>query len=94
MRKKLSGRAALLRVSEIFDIPAEAGAGAPRVTITGDRRVHIENHRGLLEYGPETIVAACPGITVRIRGAGLEISAMSDMELVVTGRIAAAEIVS
>ncbi len=93
MRKDRGGKA-LLKVSEIFDLPGEAGLGVPRVTVTGAHHVHIENHRGLLEYGPETIVASCPGLLVKIRGAALEISAMSDLELVVTGKVAGVELIS
>lgn len=93
MRKSKGGKA-LLKVSEIFDLPGEAGLGVPRVTVTGDHHVHIENHRGLLEYGPESIVASCPGLLVKIRGADLEISAMSDLELVVTGKVAGVELIS
>ncbi len=92
MRKDRAGKA-LLKASEIFDLPGEAGLGVPRVTVTGSHRVHIENHRGLLEYGPETIVAGCAGMLVKVRGSGLEISAMSDLELVVTGRISGVELI-
>ncbi len=93
MRKKRGGEY-LAKVSEMFDLPGEAGLGAPRVTLTGAHQVHIENHRGLLEYGPETIVANCAGLMVKIRGSKLEISAMSDMELVATGNIAGVELIS
>lgn len=93
MRKKRGG-SALLKAVELFDLPGEAGLGVPRVTVTGARTVHVENHRGLLEYGPETIIANCAGLMVKIRGAGLEISAMSDMELVVTGKVAGVEFIS
>ena len=93
MRKDRGGKA-LLKVSEIFDLPGEAGLGVPRVTVTGSHHVHIENHRGLLEYGPETIVASCSGLLVKVRGTALEISAMSDLELVGTGKVAGVELIS
>lgn len=93
MRKKRGGDV-LAKVSEMFDLPGEVGMGVPRVTVTGSHQVHVENHRGLLEYGPETIVANCAGLMVKIRGAKLEISAMSDLELVVTGVVSGVELIS
>ena len=89
--KKRWGADILRRTSEIFDIPGEAAAGMARVTITGLRRVHVENHRGLLEYSPEEIMVNTGAFRVCIKGAGLDISAMSDMELVVTGSIKTVE---
>lgn len=88
MKKKKS---ALLRAAEMFDVPGQPALGVARVTVTGSSRAHIENHRGLIEYGPELIGVNAGNMTLRIRGRGLEISAMSDMELVVTGEIAGVE---
>ena len=84
MRKK-RGERLLALTADRFDIPGEAALGVPRVTLTGQRQVHIENHRGLLEYGPEEIAVNTAMLTVRIRGRGMEISAMTDMELAVPG---------
>ena len=81
------------RASDIFDIPGEA-AGMPRVTITGFQRVHVENHRGLLEYSQERICVNSGRLVIRINGAGLELAAMSDMELVVTGKVSSVEYLS
>ena len=83
----------LLRLTELFDVPGEAALGVPRVTVTGGHKVHIENHRGLLEYETDRITVNAAGLLVRVRGDGLEISAMSDMELVVTGSIISVELV-
>lgn len=91
MRKK-RGEKLLIKAAEIFDLPGETAVGVPRVTLTGQRRVHIENHRGLLEYGPEEIAVNTAVMTVKIRGRGLEISAMSDLEMVVTGTVLGMEL--
>lgn len=90
--KKKRGGGALSRMTEIFDVPGEAALGVPRVTVTGDHKVHVENHRGLLEYGAESITVNASGLLLRVRGRGLEISAMSDLELVVTGTVTAVEL--
>ena len=45
----------LERTAQIFDIPGET-VGLPRVEITGRHELRMENHRGILAYGPEEIV--------------------------------------
>lgn len=89
--KKGSGVKAALKAAEIFDLPGEAAPGVCRVTVTGGRRAHVENHRGLLEYSSETVTVNTAGMLVKIRGSGLEISAMSDLELIVTGTLSGVE---
>lgn len=92
MKQKRGGKA-LLKAVEVFDLPGEAAFGVPRVTVTGASKVHIENHKGLLEYGPQAIVVNTPGMMVKLRGERLEISAMSDLELVVTGDLAGVDLI-
>ena len=87
---KKRGRGIAEMASEIFDIPGEA-AGTPRVTITGTSRVHVENHRGLLEYSPQRISVNAGRMVIKINGENLELAAMSDMELVVTGSVMSVE---
>ena len=65
--------------------------GLPRIEILGDRRVIVENHRGILEYSDTRMRIACGRLTLRILGEGLEIRALSLNELAVTGRIHAVE---
>ncbi len=92
--RKMRGAELAAKTAAIFDIPGEAASGVPRVTVTGNSRVHVENHRGLLEYSGELIAVNARGMTVKIRGAGMEIEAMSDLELVVTGNILGVEFLS
>ena len=89
--EKRRGRGALERASEVFDIPGEAAAGLPRVTITGYSKIHVENHRGLLEYSTERIAVNTGRMVIRINGRDLELTAMSNLELVVTGTVISVE---
>jgi len=77
----------LLRAANFFDLPDEILDGTPRVTVTGRRRVVVENHKGILEYGENTIVINGGGDYVRIRGDGLELVAMNAEELLIAGTI-------
>ncbi len=75
---------------DAFDVPGEA-AGQTRVTVTGARRLHVENHRGISGYDPAQIRINCPGGVVIVTGRGLIVKAMSSRELVITGEICGAE---
>ena len=79
----------LLRASKLFDLPADALAGAPRVEIVGDGE--LRPHRGILAYGPEEIHISGGSMVVAVRGKGLELRAMTPEELLITGTIAAIE---
>ena len=75
------------KTSETLDIPGDIAAGIFRVTATGYRKVHIENHRGILEYGDETIRVNCGRTIVKISGKELEVKTISKSELLITGDV-------
>jgi len=79
--------------SKVFDIPGEIVGGLPRVTVDGGGKVNVENHRGLITYSNgEVTVNSSVGL-IRVKGENLELSAMSDTELVARGRIYSVEFV-
>ncbi len=63
-------------------------AGLPKVELVGDRELRIENHRGILAYGTEEIHVSGGAFVIQITGQGLELRAMTGLELLITGRIA------
>ncbi len=65
----------------------------PRVEIWGDRRVSIENHEGILEYGSETMRIKCGRMVIKISGEELELRNASLTDLSVTGRIISIELI-
>ena len=77
----------LLRASKLFDLPADALAGAPRVEMIGDGELRMGPHRGILAYGPEEIHISGGSLVVVVRGGGLELRAMTGLELLITGVI-------
>ena len=87
MKKVKKNREFLEDAAEIFDLPGEVVAGMPRVTITGCKRVFVENHRGILEYGEEQIDINGGRTVIRLRGEKLVLRSMSDSELLITGKI-------
>jgi sporulation protein YqfC len=77
----------VLEIAERFDLPPEAVAGVPKVTLTGSRRVLIENHRGLREYSRECVEINGGRIRIRLQGQGLELRAMDAGDILLTGDI-------
>ena len=68
--------------------------GGPRVDLQGDRRVVIENHRGMVEYSDTCMRVSVRGGVIRVTGMGLELLVMNHDELVIGGRIAGVELLS
>ena len=83
----------LLRASKLFDLPADALAGVPRVEVVGDGELRMAPHRGILAYGPEEIHISGGSLVVLFSGSGLELLAMTPEELLITGTIKSVEFV-
>ena len=81
----------LLKASRLFDLPADALAGVPRVEVIGDGELRMGPHRGILAYGPEEIHISGGSLVVVVRGSGLELRAMTPEELLITGSIQAVD---
>jgi sporulation protein YqfC len=67
----------LERAADTFDLPGEVLLDLPRLTVTGGRRVMVENHQGLMDYSPERIVVAGGRVILKIVGEALELRAMT-----------------
>lgn len=81
----------LLRQAGNSFVAEDLNVNLPRIEIYGDRRVLIENHEGILEYGSETMRVKCGRMVVKISGDALELCNLSLTDLAVTGRIISVE---
>lgn len=61
--------------------------GLPIVELAGDKRVLIENHRGITEYGAEQICVKVKYGLLCISGYNMELAKMAKDQLVITGQI-------
>ena len=73
--------------TERFDLPADVLPGTAVITLNGSRRLHIERHRGILEYGREFISVNCGSNILGVYGAALELASMNATELLIIGDI-------
>lgn len=83
----------LTRASRAFDVPGDVLTGVPRVELIGTGELRMENHRGILAYGPDEIHISGGKLVVQIKGIGLELRAMTPTELLITGEIRGIEVV-
>ena len=77
----------LERTAEVFDLPADALAGLPKLELVGDCELRVENHKGILAYGREEIHISGGIYLIKIAGQELELRAMTGVELLITGKI-------
>lgn len=75
------------RLADSADLQGEALPGQPLVELFSDRRVLIEHHGGVTEYGREKIQVKVRYGYVCICGGCLELARMTAEQLVITGRI-------
>ena len=57
-------REKVYQAAEKWDLWGYGSFGLPRIEMEGDRRVLIEEHGGILEYGPDCIRVAARGLGV------------------------------
>ena len=88
MEKRKRENSVLAGAAELFDLPADMVAGLPHVEVVGCDHFYLENHRGILAYGTEEIHVSGGAFVIQITGQGLELRAMTGLELLITGRIA------
>lgn len=90
--EKSSGGSKLRRVEsslvELLDLPADVVFDLPRLTVIGNRRVVVQNHRGIVAYTPRQVRVGATGGEVEITGEELQLEAILSEEVVVRGRIA------
>lgn len=70
-----------------LDLPDETSLADSLVEIAGHRRVLIEHHRGVVQYGRQQICVKVKFGTVSIFGQGLELTRMSAEQLIISGCI-------
>ena len=78
--------------ARVLALPGES-AGLPRLELTGDREVFLENYRDILSYSREELTVDGGKWMVRITGRDLEIKAMSLGQLRIVGWVTGLEII-
>lgn len=80
MRKRISER-----VSETWGIPKDVIMNIPRLTISGDKEIYIENHKGILQYTDTEIRISTPMGIVHICGKSLLLERIRLEDILISG---------
>lgn len=81
------------RLADSADLQGEAIPGQPLVELYGDRRILIEHHGGVTEYGRDKIQVKVRYGYLCVCGGCLELARMTAEQLVITGRIDSVNII-
>lgn len=78
-------------VSEVLELPKDIMLGLPKITMVGRMEIHIENHKGIIEYSKEIIrINTSEGI-LKITGKNMDIKNIITEEVRVTGEVISIE---
>ena len=80
------------RITNAADLPDMPIPGLPLIELAGDRRVLMENHCGVIEYGKERICVKVKFGQVCICGEDLNLAKMTKSQLIVSGKIQGVEL--
>ncbi|MGE7826186.1 sporulation protein YqfC [Paenibacillus sp. MDMC362] len=72
---------------EMLDLPQDLLFDLPRLTLIGNKELHIENHRGVRHFSEERLVLSLTQGSLEISGAGLAIQAIQSHEVTIIGTI-------
>lgn len=75
------------KMATVLDLPRELVLRAPRLVLIGNLHLTVENHRGVIEFGPERLVVGMGEGQVTIEGRDLVITRVGREELAVRGHV-------
>ncbi len=74
-------------IIESLELPQDLFEGMPNIFLTGNRKLYISNHRGILAYEKDEIIILAKAVQVKVQGEELVIESFSKDELVIRGYI-------
>ena len=84
-------RAVAEELSDRLGLPGDLIFGSAKITVIASKRILVENHRGILEYGNERIVIRLDRAKLCLSGSGFEISAMNKNQILICGKLQCAD---
>lgn len=72
---------------EMLDLPQDLLFDLPRLTLIGNKELHIENHRGVRHFSAEKLILSLAQGSMEILGSDLSIRAIQSSEVTIEGTI-------
>jgi len=74
-------------MADIFELPRDVIMNLPRITIVGNQKVLLENHRGIIHYDCDKIRIGIKGGELIISGRDLQVQRIMVEEIHIKGFI-------
>ncbi|GAF26320.1 Flp pilus assembly protein, ATPase CpaF [Moorella thermoacetica Y72] len=93
LRRRLAARVRHIEksVTEFLDLPPEAALDLPRLTLVGNSRLLLENHRGIVTYKPDLVKLKLTAGELEIKGTGLFLREIKPDAIALEGTIRSLE---
>jgi len=78
-------------ISDMFDLPKDTLINMPRIMLTGDKEIYVENYKGILEYSDEVIRLNINGRELKICGGKMDIREIGESDITLSGTIKSVE---
>lgn len=75
------------KIAEKLNIPEDIAGGLPIVTVTGKNEIYVENYKGIIEYGPQSIRIQTKMCRITFSGKKLEIIYYTNSDMKITGEV-------
>lgn len=80
-------------LTDNLDMPRDVIYNLPLLTLIGDSEIHIENHKGIIEYGSEILRLNTNIGIIKIYGKNITIKEISKEEIMINGEIGGIDII-
>ncbi len=77
------------KISATLDMPVDFAGGMPRIVLTGNRTVLVENHSGIRAFSGEQVRIACIYGEIIIDGKDMRLNFLKKDEIEAEGQIVA-----
>ena len=85
--KKSKGEKIRTAFADFLELPEELAFDLPRITLFGNLRLGVENHKGIIKYTQEEIRLRVHKGMVSAKGVKLQLRNLSSEEILIEGNI-------
>lgn len=75
------------KLSKTLEIPKDLLSDIPRFTLNDNNELRIENYKGIISYDFGEIKLGAKKYTIKVLGENLKINAITDEDILITGKI-------
>lgn len=75
------------KAAATLELPGEVALDLPKIVITGNIQVLVENHRGIVAYSPDMVRILVQAGEVAVSGGNLVLRSILEDEIIIEGEI-------